>query len=434
MHEAMTICRQDRAHQSNGPKSRDQLSIEEMLRLADSFWEKLTEVKRNRNPADFEWYPNDFRSSIAPLAGLLTGKRRALLSLTEGAPVLDVGCADGDISFFFESLGCAVHAIDHPAPNFNRMLGVQALRAALDSHVEVLESNIDVDLKLPRQEYGLVLLLGVLYHLRNPYFVLEKLAGHARYCLLNTRVAKYSAAGGVRIDALPVAYLLDRKELNDDSTNYWVFSEAGLRRILERTGWEICDYVTSGDLDYSTPTGTVHDERAYCLVRSRHLTEPGDDATLVEGWHAPEERSRRWTARRFTALLETPRKSSSAVLWLRFSIPDSIFRETGPMTLSVRLNASALRRQRYTAPGDYCYVERIPRRLLRGENSPNEVDFEFDRALPPDDADPRERSVVVSAIGLRPAQPGLHRRIWRRVRKALGQAPGGPRGLRNQLW
>lgn len=71
-----------------------------------------------------------------------------------------------------------------------------------------------------------------------------------------------------RIADLPVAYLLDPDECNNDSTNYWIFSFTGLLRILRRTGWEVAELVTVGCTTGSDPASPEGDERAFCLLRS----------------------------------------------------------------------------------------------------------------------------------------------------------------------
>jgi hypothetical protein len=73
----------------------------------------------------------------------------------------------------------------------------------------------------------------------------------------------------VDFSKIPVAYLLDEREANNDPTNFWIFSDAGLRRILKRTGWEILDYITVGNTNDSDPATAEGDERAFCLVKSR---------------------------------------------------------------------------------------------------------------------------------------------------------------------
>lgn len=70
---------------------------------------------------------------------------------------------------------------------------------------------------------------------------------------------------------IPVAYLLDERESNNDPSNYWIFSDAGLKRILKRTGWDICDYITIGNTANSDPAISEGDERAFLFMKSRHF-------------------------------------------------------------------------------------------------------------------------------------------------------------------
>jgi hypothetical protein len=66
---------------------------------------------------------------------------------------------------------------------------------------------------------------------------------------------------------VPVAYLLEPYEVSQtDPTNYWVFSEAGLRRLAARAGWSVLDYRAVGDPARAEPAGP--DWRAWCLLRS----------------------------------------------------------------------------------------------------------------------------------------------------------------------
>src|SRR5262249_36994387 len=131
--------------------------------------------------------------------------------------------------------------------------------------------DLDSQFALPRSDYDIVLLLGILYHLKNPFYVLEKLAYASEFCLLSTRIAKFTPNGYVMLRDLPVAYLLDADEANHDPTNYWSLSEAGLRRLLSRTGWDVRAWVTLGDTVRSNPSSNDHDERAFCLIRSHRF-------------------------------------------------------------------------------------------------------------------------------------------------------------------
>jgi hypothetical protein len=200
-------------------------------------------------------------------------------------PTIDIGCADGDMAFFLESLGCKAHVVDYAPTNYNGMQGVRLLKSELSSSIEIHEVDLDSQFRLPQETFGLAFFLGILYHLKNPYYALESLAKSARYCLISTRIAKFDTRHiepdvrsanllpdkRTNLSRLPVAYLLDVLEANNDSTNYWIFSDAGLRRILKRTGWDICDYMTVGNTTNSDPASAEGDERAFCLVKSRLL-------------------------------------------------------------------------------------------------------------------------------------------------------------------
>jgi tRNA (mo5U34)-methyltransferase len=230
------------------------------------FAEKL--AARKSALSEISWYPYPTLDNFAQLDTLLSGEYRKFSTLVGNEPVLDVGCADGDLAFFLEHLGLEVHAVDFGPTNFNGLRGARRLKESLGSSIEIRELDLDSAPELPAARYGLVFFLGTLYHLKNPYSALERLARAARFCILNTKIAKWTVDRKVRLLDAPVAYLLDPEECNGDSTNYWVFSELGLRRILSRTGWEIRALITSNnpDSDPATPAG---DERAACLLESR---------------------------------------------------------------------------------------------------------------------------------------------------------------------
>ena len=218
--------------------------IQELVRQAQAFEKRLDQVKASLAPQEIVWYPYRTLAAIPALEKLLTGPHRYLLDLAAGDPILDLGCGDGDpildlgcgdgaISFFFESLGCEVHAVDNPHTNHNQMRGFTAIRTALHSSVAFEAVDLDSQFRLPQDVFGLATFLGVLYHLKNPYYVLEALAHHARYCILSTRVAQRTAKG-VAMKGESLAYFLAPGETNDDDTNYWIFSESALRRLLDR--------------------------------------------------------------------------------------------------------------------------------------------------------------------------------------------------------
>ncbi len=148
------------------------------------------------------------------------------------------------------------------------MEGIRILKDALNSAVRIHSIDLDSQFSLPSDSYDAIFLLGILYHLKNPFFVLEKLAEITRFCFLGTRVAR-KAPDGQFLAAYPVAYLLGPEECNNDNTNFWIFSGEGLKRLIQRTGWKILAYTTIGDTRSSTPADASHDERAFCVLESK---------------------------------------------------------------------------------------------------------------------------------------------------------------------
>jgi hypothetical protein len=237
-----------------------------LVRRGLRFRGQLELTKQQAAPADFPWYLYDSFANLFPLERL---RREAGITLAEMAgsePLLDIGTADGALAFFFESLGYAVHACDHSGTNINRMDGVRRVAAALGSQVEIEDIDLDGGWQ-PSRQYGLALFLGTLYHLKNPFAVLERLSKHARYCFLSTRVARWNPDRTVELGRVPAAYLLAPDECNGDTTNYWVFSPPGLLRLAERCGWRVRASLTTGASD-SDPATAAGDERQFLLLES----------------------------------------------------------------------------------------------------------------------------------------------------------------------
>lgn len=229
------------------------LTISDVLQLGDEFVRRLAAKKEAIE--GIQWYPYDSISSLA-----------FLRTLTEGFPiaansVLDLGAADGDISFLFAEAGASVDAVESTLSNFNRGEGLRKLNEAFGSRVSLTFTDVDFKFSLPRH-YDLCFATGIAYHLRNPMLVYITLAQHCRFMITNTRVIDTpplqnpimkvywrlfarshrlwnGAAIETRFSRKPFAYFLDRREINNDPTNYWLFTPAGYRRILKRCGWQI---------------------------------------------------------------------------------------------------------------------------------------------------------------------------------------------------
>lgn len=193
----------------------------------------------------------------------------SLEDLAKNKTILDTGAADGALSFFFESLGCKVESWDYVPTNMNRMAGLYDLAQILGSGITIQNVDLDDAFNISGR-FDLCLFLGLLYHLKTPFYVLEKLARHAHFCFLSTRIARQDPEGTVNFGNLPVAYLVDADQGNNDATNFWIFSPAGLTLLAHRTGWDICASVTSGTSE-SNPSSPDRDERMFLLLRTRQI-------------------------------------------------------------------------------------------------------------------------------------------------------------------
>ncbi len=188
-----------------------------------------------------------------------------------------------------------------------------------------------------------------------------------------------------------MAYLLNPLEANGDATNYWIFSEAGLRRILDRTGWDLCDYTTTGCRDGSDPARNDRDQRAFCMLRSK-MADPWMDVDLDGGWHAMEKESWRWTERVFTVRMKRDGQMGGA-LRFRFTLPYATLRAIGPIRLRAIVDGAPLPECAYDTSGEHTYIEQVPPAGSHG--SVATVRFELDKCLGPSVEDGRELGVQV---------------------------------------
>jgi tRNA (mo5U34)-methyltransferase len=240
------------------------MRFDRLVRDALRFRKKLSTI-RNAHP-EVAWYPYDSFANVFQIASLLRSSGETLAGLENGRRVLDLGAGDGDLAFFFESLGFKTHAVDHADTNANKMAGIRTLATELGSQVAIRDIDMDAQFEI-EGGYGLSLMLGLVYHLKNPLYALESIARASRYCFLSARVARFTPDHSIRLDAYPMAYLLDEREANNDATNYWVFSPFGLERLVSRSGWSVLARTRVG-AESSDPVNPGNDERAFLLMKS----------------------------------------------------------------------------------------------------------------------------------------------------------------------
>jgi len=252
------------------------ITIFDVLQSADTFVNRLQAIKASI--ADIRWYPYNTISSLGFLSTLTEG-----INIPANA-VLDLGAADGDISFLFADAGASVDAFENAPSNINKGDGLRRLNDAFGKPLSLTFTDLDFGVIFPRDFYDLCFATGIAYHLRNPLLVYLNLAQHCRFMITNTRVIDIPPSDSrvkraywriasrlyrlqnrqnreTRFSRKPFAYLLDRREINDDPTNYWLFTPAGYRRMLKRCGWNILREVSVG-----SSIGTLNsDKRLWAL-------------------------------------------------------------------------------------------------------------------------------------------------------------------------
>jgi tRNA (mo5U34)-methyltransferase len=261
------------------------LDISNIWSEAVTFKQTLSEVKLSVEAPDFPWYPYGSLDNFWILNEFLREPHRDLMALASGGRVLDIGAADGEMSFLMAHLGCQVDIVDHAPTNFNSLRGARALAAHFNNGVRVFDADLDNHFALPEPNYSLGFFLGILYHLKNPYLVLDRLAQRCQWLLISTRVVAHNRGPErsatdterglneqqVTLRGIPAAYLVDADECNRDATNFWMFTAAGVERLAHRTGWDVLESKSFGDLEQSNPQDAAHDERYFALLKSRHI-------------------------------------------------------------------------------------------------------------------------------------------------------------------
>jgi tRNA (mo5U34)-methyltransferase len=349
--------------------------------------ERLSAARKAVGDRGFEWYPYDSLANISNLERLFGGRYLSLLDSAAGKQVADIGCGDGDLAFFLESLGCKVDAIDFEASNHNGMQAIRMLKQHLASGIEIANVDLDSQFKLPRSNYDLAVFLGILYHLKNPLYVMERLAMQTRYCVLSTRVARYFPDDKPMPQGQPIAYLLGEDELNRDDSNFWIFSHAGLKRLIERAHWKILEYASLGDTHLSTPVDSKRDERVFCLLESHYSLA---NVELLHGWHNPEIGGTRWTRKQFAARINLTGLAGPDRIRMRIYMPEGLV----PRRLDIAIDGVPATPAILDKSGYHDVVRRF---RPQGKRS-IVASFQVDKALPPDKDDDRERGIVVVSL------------------------------------
>jgi tRNA (mo5U34)-methyltransferase len=152
-----------------------------------------------------------------------------------GQRVLDVGAWDGFYSFEMERRGAEVVATDDYSwggGGWGTKDGFDLAHRAFGSKVRAVQIDpLDLSPAAVGGRFDIVLLLGVLYHLRDPMVVLERVASvTAGLLVLETEVA-------MLLTKRPAAEFFPGTELNDDPTNWWAPNVPAMKGMLRAVGF-----------------------------------------------------------------------------------------------------------------------------------------------------------------------------------------------------
>jgi tRNA (mo5U34)-methyltransferase len=155
----------------------------------------------------------------------------------DGSTALDIGTTNGGMAFELERRGAGrVVAVDIYSANW---FGFEQLKALLKSNVEYVRASVyELPAKLS-EEFDIVALCGVLYHLRHPLLALDVVRALTRgRALIETAVCDRSL-GEAAGEPLARYHRLD--DLNDDGSNWFEPSVAALTDWCRSTGLEPID-------------------------------------------------------------------------------------------------------------------------------------------------------------------------------------------------
>lgn len=147
---------------------------------------------------------------------------------------------------------------------------------------------------------------------------------------------------------------------------------------------------------------TVQNEEEETPPRMLSVVRMNDrkaNSQLLNGFYGIENDAWRWTAGKFSVLLETPAGAAQrgGTLTLAFNIPDVVIQKLKSVKLSASAGGQTLKSDTYTASGSYTFTADVPPAALNTESV--RFDFALDKSIPPG-ADRRELGIIVTSVDL----------------------------------
>ncbi|CAM8654078.1 MULTISPECIES: class I SAM-dependent methyltransferase [Sphingobium] len=181
-------------------------------------------------------FPDGARvDGIKPLESLQEEADLIFPTPLAGKRVLDIGAWDGFFSFQAERRGAAeVLATDHfcwSGQGWGDKRGFDHAHARFGSQVRSRDLDVADHRVADLGQFDMVLLLGVLYHVTDPYLTLEAAAAMSRDHLVIETVT------ALRHEPVPAMRLFTELELDRDPTNFWAPNILALREMCVRFGY-----------------------------------------------------------------------------------------------------------------------------------------------------------------------------------------------------
>ena len=168
-----------------------------------------------------------------------------------GLSLADIGASNGYFSFAARRRGARVVAFDFRHKDNSGFGLAQYLNGLADiehHHVNVLDINSSQFGK-----FDIVLALGLLYHVADPFRALSNCADLARerllvesYCIDSLLPEGMAAEPVMRFISDPGRFP-GRGQPNEDRSNFWGFTSICLQRLLEELGFEITRMIVHRD-------------------------------------------------------------------------------------------------------------------------------------------------------------------------------------------
>jgi tRNA (mo5U34)-methyltransferase len=219
-----------------------------------------------------ELAPGIFTPAIQQTQDLL-----AAIDLPEdlsGLRVLDLGARDGFFSFECEKRGATeVIAVDYSPVE---LTGFGVASKILNSKVKWITANVYRTNEFNLGKFDLILFLGVIYHLRNPYLAIDRI-----YDMLQIDgkviVESHVIDGGFvnengdwiglkeidpRLEKLQIAQFYQGGDLGGDHTSPWAPSLNTLEIMFQNSGFKVnsswCNHFRGGLTATAIPIGIDH--------------------------------------------------------------------------------------------------------------------------------------------------------------------------------